>query len=71
MCNIFVIWKRSADFESLYQIGRKFNLSKKEFTEILDHCKSRYDFVIFDQSGNPNPIRLNGYTPIEKYNDRF
>ena len=71
MANIFAIWKKSSDFDSLYYIGRKFGLNKDEFMSIMNQCKSRYDFILFDMSGNPDKIRLNGYIPISEYNDRM
>jgi hypothetical protein len=71
MCNVFAIWKKSSDFESLFYIGRKFGLNKQEFMQIIQQCKSRYDFILFDNSGSPDKIRINGYTPIKEYNDRL
>ncbi len=68
MSNIFAVWKKSSDFESLYAIGRKFNLDKKTFKEILNHCKSNFDFILFDQTPHiPYSIRYNAYTPLTKY----
>jgi hypothetical protein len=71
MCNVFAIWRKSSDYDSLFYIGRKFNMNKEEFMSLMNLCKSGYDFVLFDNSGNPKKIRLNGYLPIGNYDDRI
>lgn len=60
--NVFFVWKNTADLESLYMIGRKFNYKKQEFMDLFKHCKCKYDFLCFDKTNDtPAPVRLNGY----------
>ena len=70
MCNIFIIWRKSSDFDSLYSISRKFNINRKDFCSILDNCSLNYDFIVMDQTNPDNVIRLNGYEPIFTFNKK-
>ncbi len=65
--DVFIIWKGSADIESLYYIGRKFGYNKYEFKRLFKHCENKYDNITFDLTTNTiAPIRKNGYETIEK-----
>lgn len=67
MSDVFCIWKGSSDVESLYQIGRKMGISKKDFIKIMDECKTKFDFICFDNTvGSTCPVRKNCVEEIGK-----
>jgi hypothetical protein len=66
MSDVFILWKGSSDFDSLYSVGRKMGLSKEEFKSIMNKCQCKYDNIIIDLTANsPCKVRLNGYTPLD------
>lgn len=67
MSDVFCIWKGSSDVESLLQIGRKMGINKKDFVKIMEHCKSKFDFICFDNTvGSRSPVRKNCVEDINK-----
>lgn len=72
MVNVFCLWRNSADFNSLYIIGKKFALTKEEFMNLISKCKSNFDFIMLDKSNNsPAKIRLNGYEILHDFDNKI
>jgi len=66
-CNMWIIWKVD-DIDSINTIGRRIGLKKAQIEKIFDdHLVDSHDSLWVDLTAKtPYPLRINGYTMIEK-----
>ena len=65
MISLYILW-RSPDMEALSMIASKVGV--KNLQALFDtHCKQKRDSIWIDNTdGSPAPLRLNGFTVLEK-----
>ena len=64
--NVFVLWK-GVDMTSMKQVARRVGLTCEELFSLFALCKDPHDSIWIDKTEHtPYPLRLNGYTIINK-----